>query len=257
MAHDFPGRCFSTEVCVLTRVWLVSYQKELLHTSVLGSRHTCKAFLTTQLLCRRASSRCRWRCNTAPGCSVWSATRSSCLPPSSPTLPRSSGWAGLPPSRLSRPYLYPSQPISHHLHTFSIISTTLPISTVISHNLPSSRRNLPRNTRTWRPQLPLLLPSPPRAISPDLTVRSCWCRSLFERLLSCGRQRSMLRVQYRMHPAIACFPSRHFYEGALDDGVTAAQRAPPPGFPWPRPDFPVALVSPPLPLLSSPPHLGG
>jgi senataxin len=42
-------------------------------------------------------------------------------------------------------------------------------------------------------------------------------RSLFERLQSRGCPVSMLSVQYRMHPAIRTFPSRHFYNDELED----------------------------------------
>jgi len=43
-------------------------------------------------------------------------------------------------------------------------------------------------------------------------------RSLFERLQAAGCPCRMLRVQYRMHPAIRQFPSAHFYAGRLEDG---------------------------------------
>jgi len=82
---------------------------------------------------------------------------------------------------------------------------------------------------------------PPTVISPTAAKLGLG-RSLFERLLQCGYDRAMLRVQYRMHPAIASFPALHFYDGELSDGVLAAQRTPPASFPWPRQDFPVALV---------------
>jgi superfamily I DNA and/or RNA helicase len=36
-------------------------------------------------------------------------------------------------------------------------------------------------------------------------------RSLFERLLLAGYEKTMLKVQYRMHPLIRCFPSQTFY----------------------------------------------
>jgi len=41
--------------------------------------------------------------------------------------------------------------------------------------------------------------------------------SLFERLLACGLRAPRLTTQYRMHPAIAQFPSSKFYEGSLLD----------------------------------------
>lgn len=46
-------------------------------------------------------------------------------------------------------------------------------------------------------------------------------------------------VQYRMHPALSLFPSNTFYEGALQNGVSAAERlAPGVPFPWPVPARP-------------------
>ncbi len=43
-------------------------------------------------------------------------------------------------------------------------------------------------------------------------------RSLFERLQQAGCPVHMLKVQYRMHPHIREFPSKHFYENQLLDG---------------------------------------
>lgn len=40
-------------------------------------------------------------------------------------------------------------------------------------------------------------------------------RSLFERLDVAGYPKQMLQIQYRMHPDIACFPSKRFYGGKL------------------------------------------
>ena len=60
--------------------------------------------------------------------------------------------------------------------------------------------------------------------------------SLFERLMLLGVRPIRLAVQYRMHPALSEFPSNTFYEGALQNGVTVAERTPAQGktpFPWP------------------------
>ncbi len=43
--------------------------------------------------------------------------------------------------------------------------------------------------------------------------------SLFERMLQRGIRAFMLKVQYRMHPAIAAFPSKAFYKGELLSGT--------------------------------------
>ena len=45
-----------------------------------------------------------------------------------------------------------------------------------------------------------------------------------------------------MHPCIAMFPSDLFYGGKLLNGVSAPERRPLAGFPWPREEFPVAFV---------------
>lgn len=46
-------------------------------------------------------------------------------------------------------------------------------------------------------------------------------QSLFERLVVLGIRPIRLQVQYRMHPALSAFPSNIFYEGSLQNGVTA------------------------------------
>lgn len=48
-----------------------------------------------------------------------------------------------------------------------------------------------------------------------------------------------LQVQYRMHPALSEWPSNKFYEGSLQNGVTAAERVQHfVDFQWPVPDRP-------------------
>lgn len=71
--------------------------------------------------------------------------------------------------------------------------------------------------------------------------------SLFSRLLSLGHRPLRLKVQYRMHPALSRFPSYFFYDGELQDGVTAKDRTyvHPAGseasqkFPWPSEERPM------------------
>ncbi len=64
-------------------------------------------------------------------------------------------------------------------------------------------------------------------------------QSLFERLILVGITPIRLAVQYRMHPALSEFPSNAFYEGTLQNGVTAEERlAPGLEFPWPSPSRP-------------------
>ncbi|KAL4855832.1 Regulator of nonsense transcripts 1 [Chlorella vulgaris] len=59
-------------------------------------------------------------------------------------------------------------------------------------------------------------------------------QSLFERLMLLGVKPIRLAVQYRMHPALSEFPSNTFYEGALQNGITVAERTRTNVlFPWP------------------------
>lgn len=72
-------------------------------------------------------------------------------------------------------------------------------------------------------------------------------QSLFERLIALGTHPLRLQVQYRMHPSLSAFPSAVFYEGALQDGITSANRSRPGlDFPWPcgpeRPHFFLAVM---------------
>ena len=47
---------------------------------------------------------------------------------------------------------------------------------------------------------------------------------MFERLLSCGIESFMLKVQYRMLPSIRQFPSDRFYQGKLVDAQNVVER---------------------------------
>ncbi|CAI9116342.1 OLC1v1017458C1 [Oldenlandia corymbosa var. corymbosa] len=49
-----------------------------------------------------------------------------------------------------------------------------------------------------------------------------YSRSLFERFQQAGCPTMLLSVQYRMHPQIRDFPSRHFYQGRLSDSESVA-----------------------------------
>eukprot|EP00331_Platyophrya_macrostoma_P020281 CAMPEP_0176468904 /NCGR_PEP_ID=MMETSP0127-20121128/39421_1 /TAXON_ID=938130 /ORGANISM="Platyophrya macrostoma, Strain WH" /LENGTH=1177 /DNA_ID=CAMNT_0017862663 /DNA_START=106 /DNA_END=3639 /DNA_ORIENTATION=+ len=64
-------------------------------------------------------------------------------------------------------------------------------------------------------------------------------RSLFERLLQLGHRPFRLEIQYRMHPALSEFSSNSFYEGTLQNGVTAKDRDASALFPWPNPSKPL------------------
>ena len=49
-------------------------------------------------------------------------------------------------------------------------------------------------------------------------------KSLFERLKQLNLCETLLSIQYRMHPYLALFPSKAFYEGRVSSGVSIAQR---------------------------------
>ena len=56
--------------------------------------------------------------------------------------------------------------------------------------------------------------------------------SLFERLIvQLGLGAEFLDTQYRMHPELAAFPSRSFYDGEFKSGTLSSGC--PTGFPWP------------------------
>jgi superfamily I DNA and/or RNA helicase len=52
-----------------------------------------------------------------------------------------------------------------------------------------------------------------------------------------------LQVQYRSHPALMDFINQQFYSGLLSNGVAAADRPAPPGFPFPAPSVPIVFVA--------------
>lgn len=56
-------------------------------------------------------------------------------------------------------------------------------------------------------------------------ARAGLSQSLFERLVILGIRPIRLQVQYRMHPALSAFPSNIFYDGSLQNGVTAGNTA--------------------------------
>ena len=60
--------------------------------------------------------------------------------------------------------------------------------------------------------------------------------SLFERMERLGVAPDLLDRQYRMHPALAEFPSARFYGGRVASDPAPADRPPPPGAPWARRD---------------------
>ena len=83
---------------------------------------------------------------------------------------------------------------------------------------------------------------PPTIISREAEAAGLG-ESLFERFIRAGIRTYMLKVQYRMHPAIALFPSKTFYKGELLSGTPPSQRRAPVGFDWPVPAVPMAFVN--------------
>jgi len=64
--------------------------------------------------------------------------------------------------------------------------------------------------------------------------------SLFERLIKLKIKPHMLQVQYRMHPKLSEFPSNTFYNGNLQNGVSAEERIHySVNFTWPNPHKPM------------------
>ncbi|KAJ1932894.1 ATP-dependent RNA helicase, partial [Linderina pennispora] len=69
-------------------------------------------------------------------------------------------------------------------------------------------------------------------------------QSLFERLVFLGLRPYRLVVQYRMHPCLSEFPSNFFYEGSLQNGVTAQERTRnDAGIPWPNASKPMMMLA--------------
>ncbi|KAK7992860.1 hypothetical protein PG988_001654 [Apiospora saccharicola] len=65
-------------------------------------------------------------------------------------------------------------------------------------------------------------------------------QSLFERLVRIGFTPIRLNIQYRMHPCLSKFPSNMFYEGSLQNGVSAPNRIRKDvDFPWPVAESPM------------------
>lgn len=69
-------------------------------------------------------------------------------------------------------------------------------------------------------------------------------QSLFQRMVAINFRPVRLQVQYRMHPCLSEFPSNMFYEGSLQNGVTAAARIQSKvDFPWPAAENPMMFYS--------------
>lgn len=83
---------------------------------------------------------------------------------------------------------------------------------------------------------------PPNTCSREAEQRGLTL-SLFSRLASQGLETQFLDTQFRMHPKIAEFSARQFYDGRLKTGITAEDRPALEGFKWPVPDCGVAFIN--------------
>ncbi|CCG84524.1 protein of unknown function [Taphrina deformans PYCC 5710] len=84
----------------------------------------------------------------------------------------------------------------------------------------------------------------PPVIMNKKAARAGLSQSLFERLVVLGMAPIRLEVQYRMHPSMSEFPSNMFYEGMLQNGVTATERLRGDvDFPWPVSEAPIMFHS--------------
>ena len=70
-------------------------------------------------------------------------------------------------------------------------------------------------------------------------ARAGLSEGMFQRLVAMGNLPIRLQVQYRMHPCLSEFPSNMFYEGSLQNGVSATERRSRVPFPWPHPERPM------------------
>lgn len=82
---------------------------------------------------------------------------------------------------------------------------------------------------------------PPTVLSKEANEQGLGI-SLFERMVGRGMQPLLLDIQYRMHPAIAAFPSAKFYEGRIRSGVPGALRPAPRALNWRDRRVPISVI---------------
>ncbi|KAG2495801.1 hypothetical protein HYH03_006043 [Edaphochlamys debaryana] len=92
----------------------------------------------------------------------------------------------------------------------------------------------------------VVLVGDPRQLPPTVKSREAQGLGLglplFERLQLMGLAPLLLDTQYRMHPALAAFPSAAFYGGKLLSAPRPSERRPPAAFSWPNPEVPVCYI---------------
>ncbi|KAM7523914.1 hypothetical protein LguiA_013816 [Lonicera macranthoides] len=64
----------------------------------------------------------------------------------------------------------------------------------------------------------------PAMVQSKICEKARFGRSLFERLVSLGHEKHLLKIQYRMHPSISLFPNTEFYEKQILDGDNVKER---------------------------------
>ncbi|KAG0567437.1 hypothetical protein KC19_7G135000 [Ceratodon purpureus] len=82
---------------------------------------------------------------------------------------------------------------------------------------------------------------PPTVISQE-AIETGLAVSLFEHIQQCGVTPYLLDTQYRMHPAVAAWPSQTFYGGRLVSQPSPSDRPAPKGLTWPNTSKPLCFV---------------
>jgi len=59
----------------------------------------------------------------------------------------------------------------------------------------------------------------------QISEKSGFGRSLFERLVLLGHEKHLLNIQYRMHPSISLFPNMEFYDKQILDSPRVKERS--------------------------------
>lgn len=60
---------------------------------------------------------------------------------------------------------------------------------------------------------------------PQMSEKSGFGRSLFERLSLLDHPKHLLSIQYRMHPSISCFPNSKFYKKMILDAPNVTSKS--------------------------------
>jgi len=82
---------------------------------------------------------------------------------------------------------------------------------------------------------------PPTVLSQDANNQGLGI-SFFERMVGRGMKPLLLDVQYRMHPALARFPSMKFYESKIRSGVPGQMRSAPKSLQWRDRRVPISVI---------------